>query len=62
VLSDHDLCLRWVRHDEREVELAWVHERAAYQLGFDHGSADALAAFLRRRTGCQSKPALRVGD
>jgi hypothetical protein len=61
-LKEHELYHLWANYEQREVELAWVRERAAYELGFDHGSADALARFLRSQTAGQSKRAQRVGD
>jgi hypothetical protein len=49
-------------YEDRETELAWVRERAAYELGFDHGAADGLATFLRTQAPGQSKRAQHVGD
>jgi hypothetical protein len=61
-LTEHELYHLWANYEQREVELAWVRERAAYELGWGHGSADALAGFLRSQSGAQSKRAQRVGD
>jgi hypothetical protein len=61
-LSEHELYHLWANYEQREVELAWVRERAAYELGWGHGSADALAGFLRSQSAAQSKRAQRVGD
>jgi plasmid stabilization system protein ParE len=61
-LAERDLYHLWAHYEERETELAWVRERAAYELGFDHGAADALATFLRTQAPGQSKREQRVGD
>jgi hypothetical protein len=62
VLSEHDLYDLWSNYENREFELSWVRERAAYELGWQHGSADGLATFLRTQAPGQSNRAKHVAD
>jgi hypothetical protein len=49
-------------YEDREFELSWVRERTAYELGWQHGSADGRAAMLRSQAPGQSNRAQHVGD
>jgi hypothetical protein len=62
VLSEHDLYDLWSNYENREFELSWVRERAAYELGWQHGSADGRAAMLRSQAPGQSERAKHVAD
>ena len=61
-LREHDLYHLWAHYEDRETELAWVRERAAYQLGWEHGSTDGRAEVLRSKAPGLSRKARRIGN
>jgi hypothetical protein len=61
-LSEHDLYFLWPSYEGRETELAYVRERAAYGLGWEHGAADGRAEFLRSQAPDVGQHIQRLGD
>jgi hypothetical protein len=62
VLREHDGEALWPWYEDLEADLAFVRERAAFSMGWEHGSADGRAEFFRRQAPALSKKAKRLAD
>ena len=51
-----------VWYEELECDLGFVRERAAFSMGWQHGSADGRAEFFRSQAPALSKKAKRLAD
>jgi hypothetical protein len=62
VLREHDSEALWPWYEDLEADLGWVRERAAFSIGWQHGSADGRAEFFRSQAPALSKKAKRLAD
>jgi hypothetical protein len=62
VLRENDSEALWPWYEDLEADLGWVRERAAFSIGWQHGSADGRAEFFRRQAPALSKKAKRLAD
>jgi hypothetical protein len=62
VLREHDHEALWPWYEDIEADLAFVRERAAFTLGWEHGSADGRAEFFRSQAPALGKKAKRLAD
>ncbi len=62
VLREHDGAALWPWYEDLEADLAFVRERAAFSMGWQHGSADGRAAFFRSQAPALHKKAKRLAD
>ncbi|HEU4536000.1 MAG TPA: hypothetical protein VFS00_17870 [Polyangiaceae bacterium] len=62
VLSHYDSPDLFFDYELLEFEVADVRERAAFGLGYEHGSADGRAEAFRRRAPGLRRPARRLAD
>jgi hypothetical protein len=62
VLKEHDSEALWPWYEDLEADLGWVRERAAFSIGWEHGSADGRTEFLRSQAPALSKKAKRLAD
>ena len=62
ILREHDEAALWPWYEELEADLGFVRERAAFSLGWQHGSADGRAEFFRSRAPALSTKAKRLAD
>ncbi|HEU4409932.1 MAG TPA: hypothetical protein VFS43_32055 [Polyangiaceae bacterium] len=62
VVREHDDPALWHWYEDLECDLGFLRERAAYSMGWEHGSADGRAEFFRRQVPALSKKAKRLAD
>jgi hypothetical protein len=62
VLHEHDSPELFAHYEELEFEVSWVRERAAFSMGWQHGSADGRAEVFRRNTPGLREPAQQLAD
>ncbi len=62
VLREHDGEALWPWYEDLEADLGFVRERAAFSMGWQHGSAEGRAEFFRRQAPALSKKAKRLAD
>jgi hypothetical protein len=62
VLTHYDSPNLFLGYESLEFEVADVRERAAFGLGWEHGSADGRAAFLRSQAPSLSERAKHLAD
>ena len=62
VVREHDDPALWSWYEDLECDLGFVRERAAFSMGWEHGSADGRAEFFRRQAPGLSKKAKRLAD
>ena len=62
VIREHDDPALWSWYEDVECDLGFVRERAAYSMGWEHGSADGRAEFFRSQAPALSKKAKRLAD
>jgi hypothetical protein len=62
VLREHDNEALWPWYEDLEADLGFVRERAAFTLGWEHGSADGRAEFFRNQAPALGKKAKRLAD
>jgi hypothetical protein len=62
VLREHDHEALWPWYEDLEADLGFVRERAAFSMGWQHGSADGRAEFFRSQAPGLSKKAKRLAD
>jgi hypothetical protein len=62
VLRENDSEALWPWYEDLEADLGWVRERAAFSIGWEHGSADGRAEFFRSQAPALNKKAKRLAD
>ncbi|HEU4412133.1 MAG TPA: hypothetical protein VFS43_43225 [Polyangiaceae bacterium] len=62
VIREHDDPALWSWYEDVECDLGFVRERAAFSMGWEHGSADGRAEFFRSQAPALSKKAKRLAD
>ncbi|HEU4404124.1 MAG TPA: hypothetical protein VFS43_02350 [Polyangiaceae bacterium] len=62
VIREHDDPALWSWYEDLECDLGFVRERAAFSIGWEHGSADGRAEFFRSQAPALSKKAKRLAD
>jgi hypothetical protein len=62
VIREHDDPALWSWYEDLECDLGFVRERAAFSMGWEHGSADGRAEFFRSQAPALSKKAKRLAD
>jgi hypothetical protein len=62
VVREHDDPALWAWYEDLECDLGFVRERAAFSMGWEHGSADGRAEFFRSQAPALSKKAKRLAD
>ncbi|HEU4408349.1 MAG TPA: hypothetical protein VFS43_24005 [Polyangiaceae bacterium] len=62
VVRENDDPALWYWYEDLECDLGFLRERAAYSMGWEHGSADGRAEFFRSQAPALSKKAKRLAD
>ncbi|HEU4410056.1 MAG TPA: hypothetical protein VFS43_32680 [Polyangiaceae bacterium] len=62
VIREYDDPALWSWYEDLEGDLGFVRERAAFSMGWEHGSADGRAEFFRRQAPALTKKAKRLAD
>ncbi|HEU4407436.1 MAG TPA: hypothetical protein VFS43_19375 [Polyangiaceae bacterium] len=62
VIQEYDDPALWSWYEDLECDLGFLRERAAYSMGWQHGSADGRAEFFRSQAPALSKKAKRLAD
>lgn len=61
-MREHDAPDLFAGYEELEFEISWVRERAAFSMGWPHGSADGRAEVFRQNAPGLREPAKQLAD